>query len=84
MHAADSIKNIQGGIMKKSTSFKKQLKKYLDIKGLDIIVYLRTGGSIELNKNRKLIKDEIIVKDKQDREQRIHISSIKSIDFYAA
>ncbi len=68
----------------KSTTFRKQLKKYLAIKGLDIIVYLMDGNSIELNKNRTLIKDDIVILDKNNRELRIPITLIKSVDLYAA
>ncbi len=65
-------------------NFKKLLKKYLNIKGLDIIIYLNDGKSIELNKNRSLIKNEIIIKDKTIGEYRIHLSKIKSVELYAA
>jgi hypothetical protein len=68
----------------KSVSFKKQLKKYLAIKGLDIVVYLMNGKSIELHKNRMLVKDEIVIFDKNNREFRIPITQIKSVDLYAA
>jgi len=67
-----------------TNNFKKLLKKYLSIKGLDIIVYLNDGAIIELNKNRALVKNEIIIKDKNDRELRIQLSSIKSVELYAA
>jgi hypothetical protein len=67
-----------------SNNFKKLLKKYLSIKGLDIVVYLNDGAIIELHKNRALVKNEIIIKDKNDRELRIQLSSIKSVELYAA
>lgn len=69
---------------KKKNSFKKQLKKYIGIKGLDIIVYLNDGKIIELHKNRSIIKDEIVVYDKNKIVQRIPLAMIKSIDLFAA
>lgn len=69
---------------KKTSNFKNILKKYIDIKGLDIVVYLLDGNSIELNKNRMLDHDEIVVKDSHNREQRIPLASVKSIDLFAA
>ncbi len=69
---------------KKSKSFKDQLKKYLGIKGLDIVIYLHDGNVIELNKNRTIIKDDIVIIDKANREFRIPISLIKSVDLFAA
>jgi hypothetical protein len=68
----------------KKTNFKSLLNKYLDIKGLDIVVLLEDGKEIELYKNRKLIRNEIVYSDKTNKEFRIPINSIKSIDLYAA
>ncbi|TAL31361.1 MAG: hypothetical protein EPN93_18025 [Spirochaetes bacterium] len=68
----------------KIKSFKSQLKKYLAIKGLDIIVYLHNGSMMELNKNRALVKDEIVIYDKNNHEVRIPISLIKAVDMFAA
>ncbi len=65
-------------------SFKSLLNKYLEIKGLDIIVLLDNGKEIEIHKNRKLVKNEIVYMDKHNRELRIPIGKIKSIDLYAA
>lgn len=69
---------------RKKTNFKSLLTKYLSIKGLDIIVFLNNGKEIELQKNRKLVKNEIIYSDKNNKEIRIKISQIESIDLYAA
>jgi len=68
----------------KKNTFRVQLNKYLDIKGLDIVVLLDDGKEIELYKNRKLVKNEIIYSDKSNKELRINIARIKSIDLYAA
>lgn len=69
---------------RKRHSFKSQLKKYLGIKGLDIVVHLMDGKAIELNKNRRLVKDVIIIVDKNNKEHRIPITKIKAVDLYAA
>jgi hypothetical protein len=68
----------------KRNNFKSLLNKYLDIKGLDIIVLLDNGKEIEIHKNRKLIKNEIVYSDNHNKELRIPIEKIKSIDLYAA
>ena len=67
-----------------NNNFKKLLKKYISIKGLDIVVYLEDGKIIELNKNRALVKNEIVIRDKNDREYRIQLSAIRSVELYAA
>ncbi|HNR87539.1 MAG TPA: hypothetical protein PKM65_04305 [Spirochaetota bacterium] len=69
---------------RKKNNFKKLLQKYLKFKGLDIVIYTIDGTVIELNKNRTMIKDEIVVFDKYNREQRIPISLIKAVDLFAA
>ncbi len=68
----------------RKNDFKMLLEKYLDIKGLDIIVYLSDGKTIELNKCRKLRKNNIIITDANNREIRIPLSRIRSVDLYAA
>jgi hypothetical protein len=68
----------------KRNNFKSLLNKYLAIKGLDIIVFLENGKEIELHKNRKLVRNEIIYSDKNNKELRIPIEHIRSVDLYAA
>ncbi len=69
---------------RKRHNFKSQLRKYLGIKGLDIVIHLIDGKAIELNKNRRLVKDMIIVIDKNNKEHKIPITKIKAVDLYAA
>jgi len=68
----------------KKNDFKVLLEKYIDIKGLDIIVYLSDGNRIELDKSRKIVKNSIIVTDSNNKEIRIPLSTIRSVDLYAA
>ena len=69
---------------KKPRNFKTMLQKYLDIKGLDIVVILEDGREIELYKNRTIIDDTIITLEKGKGELRIPLSDIKSVDCFAA
>lgn len=68
----------------KSKSFRELLEKYLDIKGLDIIVILNDGTEVELYKNREIIDDMIIAMDNYQNRQRIPIADVKSVDMFAA
>jgi hypothetical protein len=68
----------------KRKNFKQLLEKYLDIKGLDIIIILEDGKEIELYKNRSIIDDMIVTFDVDNGEKKIPISRIKSVDLYAA
>jgi len=67
----------------KSISFNKQLKKYISIKGLEMVIHLVNGEIIELHNNVRLEKNTIVVKNKNN-EFYIPLSDIKSIDLYAA
>jgi hypothetical protein len=68
----------------KRKNFKQLLQKYLDIKGLDIILVLEDGREIELFKNRSIIDDMIVTYDIENGEKKIPISRIKHVDLYAA
>ena len=68
----------------RSKSFRDMLEKYLDIKGLDIIVVLNDGTEVELYKNREIIDDMIITVDGSNHRQSIPISAVKSVDMFAA
>ncbi|MBN2079608.1 MAG: hypothetical protein JW838_11630 [Spirochaetes bacterium] len=65
-------------------SFKQLLAKYLDIKGLDIVIVLDDGREIELYKNRSIIGDMIVTFDINNGERKIPLKGIKHVDMYAA
>jgi len=69
---------------KEPKGFRELLEKYLDIKGLDIVVVMEDGTEIELYKNRELTKDMIITLEKGKEEKRIPIKDIKTVDMFAA
>ncbi len=69
---------------KEQKSFVTMLTQYLNIKGLDIVVYLKDGKEIELLKNRYIDNNEIVMYDGMRRETRIPIDNVKSIDLFAA
>ena len=68
----------------KRKNFKQLLAKYLDIKGLDIIIVLEDGKEIELYKNRSIIDDMIVTFDVNNGEKKIPLSRVKHVDLYAA
>jgi hypothetical protein len=69
---------------KKTKSFKEMLEMYFQIKGLDIIVQLSDGKEIQLDKNRMIIDDMIVMIEKGKKEKRIPLADIRSVDLYAA
>ena len=68
----------------KSKSFRELLEKYLEIKGLDIVVVLNDGKEVELYKNREIIDDMIVTMDNYHNHQSIPISEVKSVGMFAA
>lgn len=65
-------------------NFKQLLTKYLDIKGLDIILVLEDGNEIELYKNRSIVGDMIVTFDLDNGEKQIPLQQVKHVDMYAA
>ena len=65
-------------------NFKQLLAKYLDIKGLDIILVLEDGKEIELYKNRSIVGDMIVTFDVDNGEKKIPLKTVKHVDMYAA
>jgi hypothetical protein len=68
----------------KKKNFKQLLAKYLDIKGLDIIIVLEDGIEVELYKNRSIVGDMIVTFDVDNGERKIPLKHIKHVDMYAA
>ena len=82
--AKESAKESTKQSAKTPNNFKTMLKKYIAIRGLDIIVVLKDGSEIELFKNREIIDDVIITLEKGKGEKKISLSDIKSVDLFAA
>ncbi len=68
----------------KNKTFRELLEKYLEIKGLDIVVILKDGREVELYKHREIIDDIIVAMDKSKKTQEIPIKDVKSVDMFAA
>ena len=65
-------------------NFKKILSRYVNYRGIDIVLYLKNGTVIELDKNRKLDGDVVIKNGKEGIVARIELSDIRKADFFAA
>ncbi len=68
----------------KKKNFRQMLTKYLDIKGLDIIIVLEDGKEIELYKNRSIVGDMIVTFDIDNGEKKIPLKNVRHVDMYAA
>lgn len=67
-----------------SNEFRKQLQQYISFRGIDIILYLKDGRTLELDKNRQMEGDVVIKNGRDGIEYSIHIDEIMKADFFAA
>lgn len=65
-----------------SKNFEKELLKYINFRGIEILVELFDGSVIHLNKNRTYQKGYIININKKGLEERIALKSIKKAEFF--
>lgn len=69
---------------KKKDNFKKVLSRYVNYRGIDIVLYLKDGRVVELDKNRKIDGDAVIKNNKEGSILRIDLCDIKKAEFFAA
>ncbi len=62
--------------------FEKQLLKYINFRGIDIIIQTEDGRVIPLTKNRVYHNGYIINNIKKGMEEKIPLKSIKKAEFY--
>ena len=64
--------------------FKKQLRQYIEFRGIDIVLHLRNGTTIELDKNRQIEGDVVIKNGREGVVASVHIDDVLKADFFAA
>lgn len=67
-----------------SQQFRKVLTRYIYFRGIDIVLHLKDGTIIELDKNRRIEGNFVIRNHKKGKIEKIEISQIKKADFFAA
>lgn len=68
----------------KANQFKKVLSRYVNYRGIDIILYLKDGSVVELDKNRRIEGEFVIKNEREGVISKIELSDILKADFYAA
>ncbi|PJZ69497.1 hypothetical protein CH373_16250 [Leptospira perolatii] len=68
----------------KQEMFKRTLERYINYRAIDIILTLKDGTVVELDKNRRLDGDVVIKNGDFGIEATIEISKIQKADFFAA
>jgi hypothetical protein len=69
--------------MQTSNKFKETLERYIGYRGIDIVLHLKDGNVVELDKNR-IMDGEFVVGNLDAGQIRIAIQEIKKADFFAA
>jgi len=69
--------------MDKGSRFKTTLERYIHYRGIDIVLHLKDGKVIELDKNRQMENDTVIG-NLAEGIVRIPITEIHRADFFAA
>lgn len=69
--------------MDKAQKFRSTLERYIHYRGIDIVLHLKDGKVIELDKNRQM-KDDVVIGNLADGIVQIPVSEIRSADFFAA
>ncbi len=67
-----------------TADFKKQLSRYIQFRGIDIILYLKDGSTLELDKNRQMEGDVVIKNGRDGIEKSVHVDEILKADFFTA
>jgi hypothetical protein len=67
-----------------SPQFKKVLSRYISYRGIDIVLYMRDGSVIELDKNRRIEGDYVIRNTKEGVSTKIELAHIQKAEFFAA
>ncbi|TGJ99339.1 hypothetical protein EHO59_15865 [Leptospira semungkisensis] len=67
-----------------SSKFKEQLERYVNYRGIDIILHLKDGSVVELDKNRRLIGEEIVYFPEKSSPSKISLTMIQKADLFVA
>ncbi len=67
-----------------SSEFRKQLEQYIQFRGIDIVLHLKDGTTLELDKNRKMEGDVVLKNGRDGIQASVRIDDIVKADFYAA
>ena len=64
--------------------FRKQLEQFIQFRGIDIVLHLKDGSMLELDKNRQMEGDIILKKDREHVLASVRLDEVIKADFYAA
>jgi len=67
----------------KDRDFLKQLSRYIQFRGIDIVLHLNDGKTVELDRNRRMDGRMIIYHNRAGAQDLIPLDDVKRAEFFA-
>lgn len=68
----------------KQQEFQRQLRRFIPFRGIDIVLYLKDGRKMELDKNRVMEGNLILRNTRSGLQKAVDINEVVQADFFAA
>ncbi|TGK13929.1 hypothetical protein EHO61_06925 [Leptospira fluminis] len=70
--------------MEQGNKFRDQLERYVNYRGIDIVLHLKDGSVVELDKNRRLVGEEIVYFPDKMNVSKVPLTMISKADLFVA
>ncbi|PJZ52542.1 hypothetical protein [Leptospira adleri] len=71
-------------MQEQAAKFKSQLERYINYRGIDIVLHLKDGSRVELDRNRKLVGEQIVYFPTKNLTSAVELTSISRAEFFVA
>ncbi|XDD48870.1 hypothetical protein AB3N59_10495 [Leptospira sp. WS92.C1] len=71
-------------MQEQGAKFKSQLERYINYRGIDIVLHLKDGSRVELDRNRKMVGEQIVYFPSKNLSTSVALTSISRAEFFVA
>lgn len=71
-------------MQEQAARFRSQLERYINYRGIDIVLHLKDGSRVELDRNRKMIGEEIVYFPSKNLTSAVELANISCAEFFVA
>ncbi|TGK37447.1 hypothetical protein EHQ12_06910 [Leptospira gomenensis] len=71
-------------MQEQGAKFKSQLERYINYRGIDIVLHLKDGSRVELDRNRKLVGEQIVYFPSKNLSSAVELANISRAEFFVA
>ncbi|EMY78218.1 hypothetical protein LEP1GSC060_1407 [Leptospira weilii serovar Ranarum str. ICFT] len=71
-------------MQEQGAKFKSQLERYINYRGIDIVLHLKDGSRVELDRNRKMIGERIVYFPAKNLTSAVELANISRAEFFVA